>query len=629
MTFNRAASLAYGDPSVGSVVLGGENNQRFPIVAWDWSTDYTGDRVSVVFRVVGRGASDNARATDLAIGVAAVAKHLAHYSGNLTLATDSETAFTGSISSIVGSPTYTATVESTTSVFTSDDVGKVIDVDTKGSFQIITYTNATTVTVRLLDGATVPTSGTGLTCRVSVPLLRYRESDRLNGYHIRPRIMRVDDPRDSRFRKTFGVEFAILGPADNTTRDPSGRQSAGFSVVENYGTRLKTVSISGVYTAVGTTSAQANYAAGIAAYAATVLSLVDSGVTFERVADEFEVDDESALCRFSQIWVEKQYGDSISTFNLDYITGAQIIFTRRNRYQFGLPGFEAPTYVQVSYSCEVDSTTYPDTTLFSVYQDTIKPYLIAQTIAKFGGTAARVIDEMPTINPERSTISAYLDVFLVRGTQPDLIHFAKTAEFNLMTQNDIRNRWDGAPHKYIVWTPGPMIVARTMVEVERVGPPTFEAEAGLLGVKAGEVVFFPPRGSGINETSSLELQVPAAPPFGALANGGKVWILLGITSSHMPAERGRDPENSNAFDFTTKSFYSTSWLWGDLVVDAPLRDDLQGSTPIEDSAKPRPPGLPEVTESFFGPPPIRSFPAPPAPIGVFDVTPAGGGLPGL
>lgn len=597
---SQSNSLGYGVPTVGHLVIGGENSKDFPLIAVNYGESYTQDFVTAIFRVIARGATSDARSADMQTKLAAL-DDLSQHSGNLCWGGDEESNGSITVSISVSGKDITVTRTAGTRDFSVSDVGRIIDIVGVGSFMISGFTSTTIVTCKANSQLAAPSNDTGLTASIPVPLRRVRESNKLGGMQIRTTTRPIQDPRDHKFRRTFGLEMTIEKPADAAV--DSGRRRASISVSTNSATDLRTVVFRGLYTALSTgadsaNSAIANYEANAPTWVSGFLTLISG--SYEKRQDVYEVHDEYNLLSFTQVYVEKNFNDSIAALDDSRITNAQVKMVRRSRNLIGNPLYEAPTFVQIAYSAEIKKAQGHDT-IVSIYANTIKPHLMAEIQSKFSGSNPVIIDEYVTVDPENMGVSAFLDVFLRRGNSPNVLAFAKTVSWNLSTRNDVRQRWDGIPHRYVIFTPGPQITAVTRVSTRVIGG------AGYLGssnfrIGSDGLIFVGRQGGDENAQDTNEFQVPGDPPYNRVSTGGEGWLLLEAQADVSPFARGLDVERIGSTDVTTDAVYTAVWLWCSVEADAPLRDDLTDPIPgeIDDPSARQPTDNPSVGDPFSG-----------------------------
>lgn len=570
-------TFGYGVPTIGQLVVGGENARDFPLIGVNYSESYPTDFATVAFRVIARGATNAAKSADMQTKLAAL-DDLAQHSGNLCWGGDAEDTITATIA--VAGKSITLTRTAGTRDFTLDDVGRIVNIVGVGSFQIGSFASATVVGILANSQLDAPASASGLTVGIAVPLRVVRESDKKIGMQARVKITPLSAPRDHKFRRTFSMQVVIEKPAKSATDD--GRRRASISVITNSGTDLRTVIFRGQYTALNTGVGTSNNA--ITTYEANSLAWSASFITslagtFEKRQDTYDVHDELNVLVFTQVYQEKNFNDTAAALNDTTITNAQVKMVRRSRNIIGNPLYEAPTYLQIAYSAQIKKSVTHDGIL-GKYEDAIKRHILSEARSKFSGTNTVIMDEFVTIDPENMIVTAFLDVYMRRGKSPNVLAFKKTVSWNLNTRNDIRQRWDGIPHSYVVFTPGPQIVAVSTVQTRLVGGAAYQGSTRFrIGPKG--LVFIGRTGGDENTTDTDEFQVPGDPPFTNISQGGEGWLLLEAEVAVTPFARGLDVERIGATDIITDALYSAVWLWCRVEGDAPLNDNLSDPSEAE------------------------------------------------
>ncbi len=551
----RHSSLAYGSPALGALVVGGENNDKFSLVDVGLDQSYEQVVVTASIRVFGHGATPKERAADLVTNVSAL-QDLLHHSGNFGFSAGGDILDTAASLAIGGGKIL---VTASSAVFTASMVGQALDVEGVGSFQIESIAGAV-ATCTPSSILPLPSAAAGLTIRVGEAIIRTNEAARTTGYRCRVGLVRSQDARDHRYRRTYSLSFRFEGPADSSL-DGGGRRAAGISVTTDASGR-RVAAFSGTFTGIGASDAVAQYTANVGGWVTPILTGL--GSTFEKVDENISYDDEKAILRFRLIYQEVIYPESEGTFNVAGIKNASVSMARRQVALHGLPSIKAPTFVQVNYSASLDKDLVPHGSVMGFYASTIKPHLLGQINSKFGDPAI-IIQEIVTPLFADSQISVFMDVQIKQDT-PQL-SFQKTVSYGLASQREFRQRWKSAPHKYTTFTPGPRIMAAVRVSETRLGQPVHEG----AGIFSSEPEF--PPGGALDEGNADQFQVPGTPPFpDEILGDGNQWILIDGNVEHSPLFRGDDVEALGRKDLVVTSMYQTTWIWGEQVIDEVIAD---------------------------------------------------------
>lgn len=259
------------------------------------------------------------------------------------------------------------------------------------------------------------------------------------GFDADPQILKFDDIGNTGRSRVYTVRIEFGLPADNV--GTAGRQSSVIAV-EFDAQRIRTVTISGVYTALAGAQARAQYDAEIAAYTTSVLTGL--GGTYERIAetaDNFETDKN---LEFSQTFRELVFeqADGAPLDNATIVS--QVFRVRRTSIAPGdsdpLLGNDAVRLVEfvATYEASIDATLSTD--LVGLWDDTILPFIVSQ-IENIAGGSIALTEIEPTFGFDENTISARV-VFLT-ATESGLLEFERTEETLLNEGKVFIPAWTG------------------------------------------------------------------------------------------------------------------------------------------------------------------------------------------
>ena len=212
--------------------------------------------------------------------------------------------------------------------------------------------------------------------------------------------------------RLYDVSVAVALPADLSGQ--SGR--ADSSIVLDYdASRRRTITITGRYTALGPNSARAQYNSAIGTYSSSILSSLASGATFDLMVEDVNPDDADKNCSFTRVYREVLYASTSGGLSHASIVGSAISYARRRP----APGDSIERAakrleeVTVSFSCNVNQSV--STSLESLYNDSVRPWLLSQATSLFGASATAVVDETRSFDKTANTIAATLDLRMVIG----------------------------------------------------------------------------------------------------------------------------------------------------------------------------------------------------------------------
>jgi hypothetical protein len=420
----------------------------------------------------------------------------------------------------------------------------------------------------------------------STTLYEINETNKGFAYRARTDLSSTDDANDHKLRRTFTFQLVAERPADSAA-DDGGRRMANITAAIDTSSRHR-IAISGLYTAITSSDAVAQFKAKADTFANAVLVTFETApgvaMDFEKLSQNYNYDDEKALLSFDFVYQQRRVPESTGTPDVAAIKDQQISMARQAVYQIGLDSVIPVIAVDIQYQAAVDSTVTNYDALMTLYKTTIKPYLLEVAKDRFATASTQIIlsDENVRIGFDASNIMCNMSVLLKNGGEfTDLIVFEKTIVYTMNMQKDVRQRWTGKLHNYTTFTPGPRIEATCVVREILLGPPSYRGRDTVFKKHQSPSNLDPATASDTNA-----LQVPGIPPFTGWEGEAEElkWILVASQVEHTPRFAGRDPDNVALNTQMTESNYMTSWLWGVEVVDNVLRDATTNYEPT-----PRPP----------------------------------------
>ncbi len=358
--------------------------------------------------------------------------------------------------------------------------------------------------------------------------------------------------------RLYDVAVTVALPADLSGQ--SGR--ADSSIVLDYdASRRRTITITGRYTALGSNSARAQYNAAIGTYASSILSALASGATFDLLVEDVNPDDADKNCSFTRVYREVLYASTSGGVSHASIRGSTIVYSRRRPAPGDSPDRAAKRLeeVTVGFSCSVDQSV--STSLESLYNDSVRPWLLSQASTLFGASATAVVDETRSFDKTANTISATLDLRMVIGGGITL-EYSRTVSVENQRGVLLQPVWDKssnlAKHKF----GAPARRMRTLTVVERVlGAYAVAADGGsFVGGQAGAPAANIGRGAGVGaKFNSGRAAAPAAPGGGAGGGGatgadpigGSGWDEMNVRRSAHVDRLGIDGQAITVTDLVT------------------------------------------------------------------------------
>lgn len=177
-------------------------------------------------------------------------------------------------------------------------------------------------------------------------------------------------------------------PANLQSRD--GRREASV-VVEEAGSERKRLRFSGVYTALSSNGARAQFNAAVATWIGTVLTAL--GGTYEIESTVYDFDDQDKLLKFTRSYLERITNQEIGILDNSAIVDSQLTISRLTRATEAAidAGVELPVECIARFSCWVKKSVTQD--LVTLYAGTIRPHILSQAGGVAGGTAVIASDE--------------------------------------------------------------------------------------------------------------------------------------------------------------------------------------------------------------------------------------------
>jgi len=370
----------------------------------------------------------------------------------------------------------------------------------------------------------------------------YRDFNPTNftGLNVRTSITKSGSDFDTDRSRLYSFSVTIDLPADSS--DDTYRREASWSLSFTP-SRQMVLNFSGTYTAgypsSTATKATKNYVDNVATWISAVFTDLDAIFsTFSITEADFEVtsesitseDDDHHIARFSKTYTQVLFPDKTwasGTPNNDAgIIDANVSFVLNVTNSHGNKQV-APQRVNVEYSCSVDYTDTPYTSMKALWTDDIKPWLVTQAQTRWGGSFAAIESERTTLNVSQGEIRSSLTILVSAGTA-SVLREDRTESRNVDQRKTYSDIWDGEPNTFSVFSPGLSITSSVSVTTVRIG--------------------------------AAVRNIPA-PPL-ALAGGTKGgWDITGLTSNNSAEWVGVDVNGKgNSKEISTITF-NTSYKW--------------------------------------------------------------------
>lgn len=208
----------------------------------------------------------------------------------------------------------------------------------------------------------------------------------------------ADTDRSQRYTITMGGGK----PADDGSQ--AGRRDVSITISYDP-SRRRTISFSGVWTAITSNGSVAQYQAQIVSYCASILSAL-SVSDYEVVSEEIQRDRNDALATFTRVYSEIKVAQPGGSLDNVQIVAPQFSILRRV-FQPGDSGggsVRRAEEVSVAFACSIDFDQTTD--IETLYTETVRPYIKQQFAAQaFVGGDWAPVSETPSYDTYSNTLS--------------------------------------------------------------------------------------------------------------------------------------------------------------------------------------------------------------------------------
>lgn len=259
------------------------------------------------------------------------------------------------------------------------------------------------------------------------------------GFNARASARKVPGLDNTARSARYACSVSIELPADTAGR--AGRRSSSVDVSTSPAGR-RSLSITGVYTALSNNAARAQFESQVATYAGTVTSGL--GGTWELVGTpSAKSDDQNKTISFSRAYREVIYHQAQSAMDHPAIVEPrlQIARTRTSAESTRILGsVEALKELQITWSASVAIAVTVD--LEALWEGTVRPHLIAEA-ELVGGGAVVVTRETPLFDAGENTIAAAMTVLADSGAKflRASVDVADSIDMGVV----LKPVWDGNP----------------------------------------------------------------------------------------------------------------------------------------------------------------------------------------
>lgn len=275
---------------------------------------------------------------------------------------------------------------------------------------------------------------------------------------VTTRLSKPGSDFDTESSNLLSFEYrAQLGLADD-----GGRAShSGYAkMVDASGMRM--IHMHGAYEFNGATTARAQYDAGIAAWvsgAFTALGLTEAN--FELVSDDTsDPDDEASRVEFRRV-----YEEVMTTPANANIKRFRVSVSARKLTARGDASAEPALSATARWSCNVDHAIGDDEDLLDLYEDTIRPDLVARIETGTGAQSVYILSDDYEVDESRYIISGTIvaDCF-----GKALFFFDEQISLQQVASKVRRRRWSGVADDYVEWSPGSAVTGTVVTRFAQV-----------------------------------------------------------------------------------------------------------------------------------------------------------------
>ena len=303
------------------------------------------------------------------------------------------------------------------------------------------------------------------------------------GFDANPSIIKDGDPADTGRSRHFRIRIEFGRPADNLSL--SGRRGSTVKV-EYTPSRRRTVTISGTYTATGSTASLTQYTDAIAAYETSALSTVDSTATWERIGEpQVEFFETNKVLNFSRVYREVNVNQSGSSTDEAGLINPQLTITREKMapgdsvtgsiqvtqgggggtvaapIEQAQQGILRPIIINANYESDINfSSASTEAALNTLWTGTIRPWIIQEAKSAMGANNIIIIDEQVTFDRYENRIKAIMQMMAL---QTDLLRLKISVKDTTSYGKVLVPVWDTDVFSYYEFQ-GPVIQIKVFTE---------------------------------------------------------------------------------------------------------------------------------------------------------------------
>lgn len=261
------------------------------------------------------------------------------------------------------------------------------------------------------------------------------------GFNARPRCEKIGSPEDTARSRRYRVSVEVDLPADLSGQN--GRRDSRVEVHYDP-SRIRTVTITGHYTALSGSSARAQYESASPAYFSSIISGLTGGGTFEIIEEQVNNDDANKLAEFRIVYREIIYNQTSGGADSTTIVRHTVTFAKvQPSTETYMKNNRALATIVATYAAHVNKTVSTD--LENLWSGTLRNYVIAQFDSIFNATAKGIRTENLSIDKTNNTINCSLEFVAVMRNSDDFLEVSITEAFDETTGFVFTGSYAGNP----------------------------------------------------------------------------------------------------------------------------------------------------------------------------------------
>lgn len=243
--------------------------------------------------------------------------------------------------------------------------------------------------------------------------------------------------------------YTVTLGGEKPATDTSGRRDVTMTI-EYDGSRIRTVTFSGVWTALTSNGALAQYEAQIASYCSSALGALTPSATFEVTKPErIERDDQDDLVRFTRTYRQVPANQPGGSPDSAAIVDPQVIFSKAQDATGDSGGGKVRRLdvVTARFECEIDITQ--TTNIKQLWEATVLPWIKSQFVSAWApsdwGIGIERCDLIPFTNRLVGEVQFHAAI-----NATDVVQSVVTSTFEGETGLVFTGAWNGDPDAFYV-----------------------------------------------------------------------------------------------------------------------------------------------------------------------------------